>query len=86
MCICLPGSTDSSALFQSLLFLNPSLYAQAFDGPLELPVSSGASELSPESSTGSECATLQAIDMSRAAGHDTILIAGHSGTLSDNHG
>lgn len=41
------------------------------------------SELNPESTSPSECATLQAIEESRAAGHDTILIAGHSGTLYD---
>lgn len=40
-------------------------------------------ELNPESTSPSECSTLQAIEAARAAGMDTILIAGHSGTLYD---
>lgn len=43
----------------------------------------GDTELNPESTTPSECATLQAIEASMEAGHDTIAIAGHSGTLYD---
>ena len=43
----------------------------------------GGTELNPQSTTPSECATLQAIEASRMAGHDTIVIAGHSGTLYD---
>lgn len=42
------------------------------------------SELNPASTTPSECATLKAIVAERASGeNDTILIAGHSGTLYD---
>ena len=42
------------------------------------------SELSPASTTPSECATLEAIVAERASGaNNTILIAGHSGTLYD---
>ncbi|MFK7854294.1 MAG: hypothetical protein AB8B79_09290 [Granulosicoccus sp.] len=41
------------------------------------------SELNPESTSPSECSTLQAIESARSEGHDTILIAGHSGTLYD---
>ena len=42
-----------------------------------------ASELVPESTTPSECATLDAIADAQEAGMDTILVAGHSGTLYD---
>jgi phosphohistidine phosphatase SixA len=42
-----------------------------------------ASELDPESTTPSECATLEAIAGAQEAGMDTILVAGHSGTLYD---
>ena len=42
------------------------------------------SELNPASTTPSECATLEAIVAERASGeNNTILIAGHSGTLYD---
>lgn len=41
------------------------------------------SELNDESTTPSECSTLQAIESARSEGLDTILIAGHSGTLYD---
>ena len=43
----------------------------------------GGTELAPQSTSPSECATLQAIEDSRMAEHDTIVIAGHSGTLYD---
>ncbi len=43
----------------------------------------GYSELSEESTTPSECLTLQAIENAQTVGYDTILIAGHSGTLYD---
>lgn len=42
-----------------------------------------ATELNPEKTTPSECATLKAIANAHAAGFDTILVAGHSGTLYD---
>lgn len=42
-----------------------------------------ATELNPEKTTLSECATLEAIDNAHANGFDTILVAGHSGTLYD---
>jgi hypothetical protein len=43
----------------------------------------GDSELSPESTGQSRCSSLQAIETARTEGLDTILIAGHSGTLYD---
>lgn len=42
-----------------------------------------ATELNPESTTDSECPTIMAIRDAQAAGMDTILVAGHSGTLYD---
>ena len=40
-----------------------------------------ATELNPESTTPSECATIDAIYAAQEEGMDTILVAGHSGTL-----
>lgn len=42
-----------------------------------------ATELNPESTTPSECPTIQAIFDAQNDGLDTILVAGHSGTLYD---
>ena len=54
----------------------------AADAGLEvIRLPEGASELQPESTTPSECLTLDAIANARAG--DTLVVAGHSGTLYD---
>lgn len=50
-------------------------------GVTQVPAS--GTELNPESAAPSECATLDAIAGALDAGMDTILVAGHSGTLYD---
>lgn len=58
--------------------------AIADDASLDVTqVPASGTELNPESTTPSECATLGAITDAQAAGLDTILVAGHSGTLYD---
>lgn len=42
-----------------------------------------ASELDPEGTTASECPTIEVIGAAREAGLDTVVVAGHSGTLYD---
>lgn len=45
------------------------------------PIPAGATELNPESTKPTVCPTIEAIRAAQANGLDTIMVAGHSGTL-----